>query len=124
VAAGFAARVLSRRLVATAGLLVGLAVAGIAAFLFWQASAFPACGAAGPIRSPGEYAGPSVLVGLALGVGMSVGVVVAGRRMAAGSPVSATIAGVASQLAAMFLAILVATGTLALSCNRAAPPSG
>jgi hypothetical protein len=118
VVAGFTWRGLSARVAVVVALVVGLTTAGIAAVLFWQASAFPDCGSAGPIRTPGEYIGPSVAVGLVIGAGLTVGAGLAARRAAAGSPVTAVLAGIACQVAAMFLAILVAVGTVFFNCNR------
>jgi hypothetical protein len=118
VATGFTWNGLSARVAVVVALVVGLTTAGIAAVLFWQVSAFPDCSVAGPVRTPGEYVGPSAAVGLVIGGGMTVGAGLAARRAAAGSPVTAVLAGIACQVAAMFLAIMVAVGTVFFNCNR------
>lgn len=71
VAAGFAWRGLTRGGSRLAALVLGAAVSGTAAVLFWQAAAYPNC-EFGAVRAPNDWVLPSLFLGVVIGGGLAV----------------------------------------------------
>ena len=118
VAAGFVWGSITRRASVLAGVVVGSVVGAFATFLVWQSVAFPDCGT-GAIRTPEEYLGPSLFVGLVVGVGLTVSGLLAAGRARQGRPAHAVAIGATGAVVMGLLAIVVATMTLlGPSCQR------
>jgi hypothetical protein len=92
----------ARRLAAA---ICALAIGGVAAVLFWQAAAFPAC-QYGAVRGPAEWLVPSIALGAVIGGGFSVSGLAAVTQVRAGRRWHALMIGAGTQVAVVFVAIL------------------
>jgi hypothetical protein len=118
VAAGFAWRTLDRRTTRVISALVGMVIAAATTVLLWQAVAFPACGT-GAIRSPEEWALPSLLVGAAAGGGVALSGLVSARFARQGRLIAAVALGAAFEATMIAAALMVAALTvLGPACQR------
>lgn len=120
VAAGLAWRRLTVRATAVAAVLSGTVISSVSAFMFWQAAAYPGC-EYGATRTPLEWVGPSLFVGIVLGAGVAVSGPLAVMIVRSGHPWRAAVAGAGAAFVLIFVAILafvvVASGP---GCQR--PP--
>ena len=120
VAAGFAWRGLTRRGSQLAALVLGAAVSGGAAVLFWQAAAYPNC-EFGAFRAPTDWVLPSLILGMVIGGGLAASGLLASRLVREGRPWRAAVLGAGTQVVVVFAAILVAGAVLlGPACQR--PP--
>jgi len=119
VAAGLAWRGLTRRATMLAAVVLGTAVGTAAAVLFWQAVANPDC-EFGTIRTPIDWAIPSILVGAVVGSGLAASGLVA-SRLARHSAWRAAVIGAAVEMLTVFAAIIVA-GALLMGGGCQRPP--
>lgn len=104
-----------------AALLVGLVIAVTSTFLLFAAVAYPICDT-GPHREPFGWLIPSALVGLAIGGGLGVSALAAAGLAGDGHLWRAVFVGAGTELAMVFLAILVATAFLiGPACQRPQP---
>lgn len=121
VVAAFAWRSLSDAGRDRAALLVGLMIAVAATFLLFEAVAYPNCDT-GPLREPIGWLIPSALVGLAIGGGLAISALAAARPARDGHLWRAVFVGAGTELAMVFLAILIATAFLiGPACQRPQP---
>jgi hypothetical protein len=111
IVAGFAWQSASPTGRAVAAVLVGGIVTAVATSLIWRSIAYTDC-ETGAIRSSIEWAGPSFIVGVAIGGGVAVSGALVAQLARAGRPWLAVIIGAVSEVAMVFLAILVAAETL------------
>jgi hypothetical protein len=118
IVAAFAWRGLSHPGTTVAALVVGCAIAAVAAFLFWLAAAHPDC-QFGTTRSPSEWILPSLISGAVIGAGPTVSGLLAVKLLRQGHPWIAASLGIAAEFAMVFVAIIVA-GVLLMGpgCNR------
>jgi hypothetical protein len=93
----------ARRLVA---MICALAVGGVAAVLFWQAVAAPAC-QYGPVREPAEWLLPSIALGALVGGGFGFSGLAACIQIREDRRWRALMIGAGTQVAVVFVAILV-----------------
>jgi len=107
VVAAYVWRSLNSRQTAVVAGTVGLVVALFAMVLFWLAIAFLDC-QFGAVRSPAESVLPSVIVGVVIGGGFAAACLGAVAVLRRGRWWSALLVGVASAVAFLFLAVLVA----------------
>lgn len=120
VAAGFAWRRLSPRGGILAAALVGLAISGIAAALFWLSVAHPNC-STGDIHTPGDWILPSLALGLAIGVGFAISGLIATSFLREGHRLRAVLLGGGAEVVMVSVAIAMAGVVLVLSgpaCQR------
>jgi len=90
-----------------AAIVVGATISGAAAFLFWQAVAYPQCETAAA-RTPGDWVVPSLILGTAIGGGLAfTGLLVSGLARS-GRPWRAVLVGAGTEVVMVFAAILVA----------------
>ena len=118
VAAGFVWRTLDRPATRVIGTLVGTVIAAAAAWLLWQAVAFPNCGT-GAIRAPQEMVLPSVLIGAVVGGGVAWSGLISAGFARQGRPVAAMVLGAAA--AALMVAVVILVAALTLlgpACQR------
>ena len=111
IVAGFAWRTASPTERAMAAVLVGSIVTAVATSLIWRAIAYTDCDT-GALRSSIDWAGPSLIVGIAIGGGVAVSGTLVAQLARAGRPWLAVIAGAVTEVAMIFLAILVAADAL------------
>jgi hypothetical protein len=104
IAAAFAWRGLSQRGTTLAAVVVGGAIAGVAALLFWLAVAHPDC-QFGATRSPIGWVLPSLLVGMVIGAGPSVSGLLAVQVVRDGHPWRAALVGAVVALVMILVAI-------------------
>ena len=89
-----------------AAVLVGSAICGIAATLFWRAVAYPDC-AYGAVRTPNDWIVPSLALGLVIGGGVAVSGLVASKFVREGRPWRAVVLAAGSEVVMVFAAIVV-----------------
>ena len=111
IVAGFAWRTASPTASLVAAALIGGIVTAVATFLIWRAIAYTDCDT-GAIRSSIEWAGPSFIVGVAIGGGVAISGTLVAQLARAGRPWRAVAVGAVSEVAMIFLAILVEAETL------------
>jgi len=120
VVAAYAWRPLSRRETILTAAVVGMLVSGVAALLFWTATAHPAC-EFGAVRTPADLVLPSLLVGVVLGGGLAVICVATLATLRRAGRWAAVVVGVGSGVGLVFLSILAAVPVLlGPGCQR--PP--
>lgn len=118
IVAGFAWSGLLPRTAALAAGVVAATITAVAAVLFWQAVAYPDC-EFGAIRSPLDWAVPSLLLGGVIGGGLAVSGLVATTFARQGRPWRAAVAGVGVEVVGVAAAILVGAGMLiGTGCQR------
>lgn len=106
IAAGFVWRLLPQRGAVLAAALVGSAIGGVAATLFWRAVAYPNC-EYGAVRTPSDWIVPSLTLGLVIGGGVAVSGLLASKFVRESRPWSAVVLGAGTEVAMVFAAILV-----------------
>lgn len=120
VAAGFAWHRLTPRGGVLAAALVGLAISGIAAALFWLSVAYPNC-TTGDIHKPGDWVLPSLALGLAIGGGFVINGLIATSFLREGHRLRAVLLGGGAGVVMVSVAIAMAGVILVLSgpaCQR------
>lgn len=120
VAAAFAWRRLTSRESHIAAIVVGIAIAGAAAVLFWQAVADPGC-EYGAIHAPADWIVPSLMLGAVIGGGVAVSSLVAVKFARMRRLPSAAVLGAGTEFLMVLAAILVA-GALLLGPGCQRPP--
>ena len=99
--------------------IVGSALAVVAAFLFWLASAIPDC-QFGAVRSPAEWIVPPLIVGVVVGAGFAA-TCLATTAVLRGHRWAALLVGAASAFALVFAIVLVASSLLPLGTGICQP---
>ena len=120
VVTGFAWRRLTSQGGFFAAILVGFAISGIAAALFWQSVAYPNC-STGDIHTPGEWVLPSLTLGLVIGGGFAISGLIATRFLREGRPWRAVLLAGGTEVVMVSTAIVLAGLILVLSgpaCQR------
>ena len=120
VVAAHAWRPLPWREVATIATVIGILVSGVAALLFWNATAHPNC-EFGAIRTPTDLVLPSLLIGGIIGGGFATICVLTLTTLRRTRAWLAAIVGVGMGIGLVFLAIIAAAFVLlGPGCQR--PP--
>lgn len=122
VVSGLAWRRLTPRGGVVAAAIVGLAISGIAAVLFWLSVAYPHCDF-GDVHKPGDWILPSLTLGLVIGGGFAVSGLIATRPLREGRPWRAVLLGGGAHVVMVATAIVLGGLILVLSgpgCER--PP--
>jgi hypothetical protein len=109
---------LDRRASLGVAALVALVVGALAAWMLWQASAFPDC-QFGATRTPPEMAPPSLLFGAVVGGGLALSGLVSAKFAREGRLIAALVLGAAAEALMVAAAILV-VGLMLVgpSCQR------
>jgi hypothetical protein len=106
IAAGFAWHRLTPRQSLVVAVVVGATVSLAAAFLFWQAVAYPDC-VFGQIRTPGDWILPSLTLGGVIGGGLAASGLLASNLAREGRPRRAVVLGAGMEVVMVIAAIAV-----------------
>lgn len=120
IVGGFAWARVSGSAARRTALVVGGLIGMIAAGLFWQSVATPAC-EFGAIRTPSEWIPGAALLGAVVGSGIGVSGLVAAAYVRRNQRWRAVLLGAVTELTMVFLAIAVA-GTVLLGAGCQRPP--
>jgi hypothetical protein len=121
IAAGFAARGLEQRERRLATAALGMVVAGLAAFVLWQARAIADC-QFGARQDAASWALQSIAIGALVGAGFGPSAVLVGRFVQQQRPWRAVAAGAAAGVALLFVDILVVALVILGSDGCQRPP--
>lgn len=120
IAAAFSWRLLPQRATVLAAVVVGTAIGGVAATLFWRAVAYPNC-EYGAARTPGDWIVPSLTLGVVVGGGVAVSGLLASKVVREGRPWRAFVVGAGAEVAMVAAAILV-SGLMLMGPGCQRPP--
>lgn len=120
IAAAYSWRLLPQRATILAAVVVGSAIGGVAAILFWRAVADPAC-EYGAARTTGNWVMPSLTLGLVVGGGVAVSSLLASKLVREGHPWRALVVGAGTEVAMVAAAILV-SGLMLMGPGCQRPP--
>lgn len=107
IAAAFLWRPLPQWASVLAAVVVGTAIGGVAANLFWLAVAFPDCGAQGAARTLADWIMASLTLGSVIGGGVAVSGLLASKFVRDGTPWRGVVVGAGTEVAMVAAAILV-----------------